>query len=160
MTDAPFRTMVTLADSGEEVQFREYFVKLRHSRPVARIRFEHDDAEPTAAVMQAISGADVIVIAPSNPLVSVGPIRVLAGIDDLLAARRDRVVAVSPIVGGAALKGPADRMLTEARARVLGRGRGADLRPSPARWWSTPWMLRLADQVEAAGIGCVVAPRS
>jgi LPPG:FO 2-phospho-L-lactate transferase len=66
-----------------------------------------------------------VVVAPSNPLVSIGPIRALAGVDDLLRARRDSVVAVSPIVGGAALKGPADRMLVELghEASVVGVAR-------------------------------------
>jgi LPPG:FO 2-phospho-L-lactate transferase len=158
MTDAPFRTMVTLAENDEEVQFQEYFVKLRHSRPVARIRFEHDGAQPTTAVTDAIAGADVIVIAPSNPLVSIGPIRALPGIDELLSARRERVVAVSPIVGGAALKGPADRMLNELghESSVVGI---ADLyAPIAHRLVIDPVDAELAGQVEACGIGCVVVP--
>ena len=69
--------------------------------------------------------ADTIVIAPSNPIVSIGPIRALPGVDELLAARRTHTVAVSPIVGGAALKGPADRMLVELghEASVVGVAR-------------------------------------
>ncbi len=64
-------------------------------------------------MIAALEQASVIVVAPSNPLVSIGPIRALAGVDELLAGRREQVVAVSPIVAGAALKGPADRMLVE-----------------------------------------------
>ena len=71
-------------------------------------------AAPTAGrARRRSTTADAIVIAPSNPIVSIGPVRALPGVDELLAARRERVVAVSPIVGGAALKGPADRMLAE-----------------------------------------------
>ena len=71
------------------------------------------ERHPTSEVIGALTSASVVVVAPSNPIVSIGPIRSLAGIDDLLAARRESVVAVSPIVGGAALKGPADRLLAE-----------------------------------------------
>ena len=75
-----------------------------------------DDARPTPEVLAALAQADVVVIAPSNPIVSIGPILALAGMTEALAAaRRGRgvpVVAVSGIIGGKALKGPADRMLT------------------------------------------------
>lgn len=113
MTDDRFRTVVRLAATGDDVAFQNYFVQLRHDVAVSGVRFEHDGARLTPAARDALSGARSIVIAPSNPLVSIGPIRALDGVDDLLAARRDRVVAVSPIVGGVALKGPADRMLGE-----------------------------------------------
>ncbi|MEZ5259727.1 MAG: 2-phospho-L-lactate transferase [Ilumatobacteraceae bacterium] len=112
VTDAPVRTMVTI--DGAEVSFQEYFVGLRHSVPVEAVRFAGAaEARPTSAVMTALHEAERIVIAPSNPLVSIGPLRAVPGIEDLLRARRDDVVAVSPIVAGAALKGPADRMLRE-----------------------------------------------
>ena len=111
MSDDVTATRIRLRD-GETVSFQDYFVRLRHAVPVASVEL---------AVGRATEGgdrrrshaADVVAIAPSNPLVSIGPIRALHGVDELLAARRDSVVAVSPIVGGAALKGPADRMLAE-----------------------------------------------
>ena len=113
MSDQPVATMVTLA-GGPEVPFQEYFVKLRHDVAVEAVRFAGADvAELAPGIGDAVAGAECVVIAPSNPLVSIGPIRALRGVDDLLSARRDSVVAVSPIVGGAALKGPADRMLRE-----------------------------------------------
>jgi LPPG:FO 2-phospho-L-lactate transferase len=77
---------------------------------VRELRFE-PDAAPSAHVRAAIAEADVIVIAPSNPFVSIGPILALAGLRDALRATRPKVVAVSPIVGGAAIKGPAAAML-------------------------------------------------
>jgi LPPG:FO 2-phospho-L-lactate transferase len=113
MTNSRVSTMLELM-SGETVSFQEYFVKLRHGVAVRSVRFdgaEQATLHPDAA--RAIADADTVVIAPSNPIVSIGPIRALAGLDELLAARRSSVVAVSPIIGGAALKGPADRMLTE-----------------------------------------------
>jgi LPPG:FO 2-phospho-L-lactate transferase len=112
MTDGRFRTTIELA-TGERVSFQDYFVRLRHGVPIGAVHFEQDGALLTEPARQAIETADVVVIAPSNPIVSIGPIRALPDLDDLLAHRRDSVVAVSPIVGGAALKGPADRMLTE-----------------------------------------------
>ena len=131
MTDDELVTMVELA-TGEEVSFQDYFVRLRHGVPVRAVRFA-GTAEPTGAVRAALETAPAIVIAPSNPLVSIGPVRALPGVDELLAARRERVVAVSPIVGGAALKGPADRMLARARPRAVGRRRRPALRARSRR---------------------------
>lgn len=117
VTDDPLATMLTvLDDDGEhrEVGFQEYFVKRRHDVPVSAVRFAGaDSAAPTDAVRQAISEADMVVIAPSNPIVSIGPLLAVEGIRTMLESRRDSVVAISPIIGGKALKGPADRMLTE-----------------------------------------------
>ena len=107
-TDGRQRTMVRTADGW--ISFQEYFVKRRSADLVRQLRFE-PDAPPTAAALAAIAGADLIVIAPSNPFVSIGPILALAGMRDAIAAARDKVIAVSPIVGGAAIKGPAAAML-------------------------------------------------
>jgi LPPG:FO 2-phospho-L-lactate transferase len=117
MSDDRVATLVTIDDDettghAREVSFQDYFVRLRHGVPVRSIRFD-GTAALTDTARSALLDASRIVIAPSNPLVSIGPIRALAGVDDLLAQRRDHVVAISPIVGGAALKGPADRMLAE-----------------------------------------------
>ncbi len=112
MTDERVGTTIVLA-GGEPIPFQEYFVRLHHSVAVEAVRVEPAGAHPTSEVLGALTSAGVVVVAPSNPIVSVGPIRSLAGIDELLAARRESVVAVSPIVGGAALKGPADRLLAE-----------------------------------------------
>lgn len=158
MTDAPFHTMVTLADTGEEVPFQDYFVRLRHDVPVSSIRFAHDAARPTSAVTATIADADVVVIAPSNPLVSIGPIRSLPDVDDLLADRRDTVVAVSPIVGGAALKGPADRMLVELGFEPSVVGVAELYAPVAGVLVIDPVDEAEAARVEATGIRCVVEP--
>jgi LPPG:FO 2-phospho-L-lactate transferase len=117
MSDDRVATLVTIDDDettghAREVSFQDYFVRLRHDVPVRSIRFD-GTAALTDTARSALLDASRIVIAPSNPLVSIGPIRALAGVDELLTQRRDHVVAISPIVGGAALKGPADRMLAE-----------------------------------------------
>jgi LPPG:FO 2-phospho-L-lactate transferase len=107
-TDGPQRTMVRIADGW--IAFQEYFVKRRTADVVRELRFE-PDAAPSVHTRAAIAEADVIVIAPSNPFVSIGPILALTGMRDSLRAARAKVVAVSPIVGGAAIKGPAAAML-------------------------------------------------
>jgi LPPG:FO 2-phospho-L-lactate transferase len=111
MTNDRVSTMVTLVD-GSEISFQEYFVKLRHSVAIRSVRFA-GVAEATALGLGDMSSADAVIIAPSNPIVSIGPMRALKNFDATLAARRDTVVAISPIVAGAALKGPADRMMSE-----------------------------------------------
>ena len=113
MTDSPVRTEV-LTDEGW-LEFQEYFVR-RHQEPAVRdLRFVGiEDARSTPEVDAALEAAAAIVIAPSNPFVSVRPILSVAGVESGLQTARSRgvpVVAVSGIVGGVALKGPADRML-------------------------------------------------
>jgi LPPG:FO 2-phospho-L-lactate transferase len=112
MSDDPAPTMVSIVGTGW-VGFQTYFVGQRHAVPVDGLRFGAEAARPNPHALAALDEADAIVIAPSNPLVSVGPLLAFDGIRQRLEARRGRVVAVSPIIGGQALKGPADRMLAE-----------------------------------------------
>ena len=158
MTDDRFRTLVVLADTGEEVSFQDYFVRLRHSVPVAGVRFEHTGAALTDDARRALAAAAAVVIAPSNPVVSIGPIRALPGVDDLLATRRDTVVAVSPIVAGSAVKGPADRMLAELGVEPSVVGVAELYAPIASVLVIDPADADLAGRVEAAGMRCVVTP--
>jgi LPPG:FO 2-phospho-L-lactate transferase len=113
MSDDVVSTWVRVAGEGE-LSFQEYFVGRRHDVAVEAVRFVGADrAAPAPGVLAAIAGADVVVIAPSNPIVSIGPVLAVPGVRDAIAARRDHAVAISPIVAGAALKGPAARMLAE-----------------------------------------------
>lgn len=113
MTDVPVRTRV-LTDAGW-LDFQDYFVRLRQEPDVRAVTFDGAQAAAaTAEVRDAFGSADAIVVCPSNPIVSVAPILAVPGIRDAIDAARARGVraaAVSPIVGGKALKGPADRML-------------------------------------------------
>jgi LPPG:FO 2-phospho-L-lactate transferase len=113
MTDEQVRTEVRTDDGW--LQFQEYFVHRHQAPEVREVRFDGADrASATPEVLAAIEAADLIVIAPSNPIVSVNPILAVGGIRGGLERARHRgvpVVAVSGIVGGRALKGPADRML-------------------------------------------------
>ncbi|QGG95819.1 2-phospho-L-lactate transferase [Actinomarinicola tropica] len=113
VTEDELRTMVTVVDEGE-IGFQEYFVRRRHDVEVTAVRVAGaSSARPAPGVLDAIGSADVVVVAPSNPLVSIGPLLAVPGVREAIEAVRGRTVAISPIVGGAALKGPADRMLRE-----------------------------------------------
>src|ERR1700722_12934251 len=128
MTDQLVRTKLQLVD-GEEIDFQEYFVRRGHAVAVAGVRFEGAEAaRPAPGVLDALKAAELVVIAPSNPIVSIGPILALPGLREVLRKRRSGVVAVSPIIGGRALKGPADRLLGELGAEVSAVGVAAHLR--------------------------------
>lgn len=107
MTDDDVRTKVTV-DTGEVLDFQRYFVERQHSDAVTAVRFDGAQSATAApGVVDAIRDADAIVIAPSNPIVSIAPLLAVPGIRDALVAQRKRTAAISPIVGGAAIKGPA-----------------------------------------------------
>jgi LPPG:FO 2-phospho-L-lactate transferase len=111
MTDDPVRTEL-LGDDGW-LEFQEYFVHRRFEPPISAIRYRGaEQARPTQQVVEAIGSADLIVLAPSNPYLSIGAILAVPGIADAIARADAPVAAVSPIVGGAALRGPADRLMT------------------------------------------------
>ena len=128
MADEPVRTRVRIDDGW--LDFQDYFVRLRQAPEVHEVMFAGiEAARPTAEVAAAVGAADIVVIAPSNPIVSIGPILAVPGMTELLAgarARGARLVAVSGIIGGKALKGPADRMLASLghEATALGVARG------------------------------------
>ena len=162
MSDQPVRTRVTLAEpppgEAREVTFQDYFVRLGHALPVSSVRFSGAEAaRPAPGVLEAMAAAEVVVCCPSNPVVSIGPILAVPGILHALQERRDRVVGVSPIVAGTALRGPADRLLRELGHEVSALG--------VARLYA-PWVgtlvideadESLAGAIEALGVRCVVA---
>ena len=158
MTEGRFRTLIELAGSGEVVPFQDYFVRLQHGVPIASISFERDGCVLNPAARTAIDRSGVVVVAPSNPLVSIGPIRALPGVDELLAERRESVVAVSPIVGGHALKGPADRMMAELGVEATVAGVARLYAPIAGTLLVDTVDAELADEVEAAGMRCIVTP--
>ncbi|MEZ5378157.1 MAG: 2-phospho-L-lactate transferase [Acidimicrobiales bacterium] len=158
VTNDRLRTMVTTTTEGE-IGFQEYFVRLQHGVPVSSVRFAGaETAAPAPGVLDAIASADHLIVAPSNPVVSIDPVLAVPGVRAALAARRDTVVGVSPIIGGKALKGPADRLLVE-----LGREASA---VAVAEWYRDVVGVLVIDEVdaelapaiEALGVRCVVAP--
>src|SRR6266852_1619432 len=112
MSDDPVPTMI---DSNEgSLHFQEYLVKRRAEPVVKGIRFAGvESAKPAPGVLEAIRDADRIFICPSNPLISIGPILAVPQLRDQLRARKEKVFAVCPIVGGKSLKGPSDKMLAQ-----------------------------------------------
>jgi LPPG:FO 2-phospho-L-lactate transferase len=115
MTDDPVRTRISVqreAGVVDEIAMQQWFVGERAASPVVGVRFDGAaESRPGPDVLETLREADTIVICPSNPVISIGPILAVPGIRELLVQRRDRVVAVSPIVGGAPVKGPADRLM-------------------------------------------------
>jgi LPPG:FO 2-phospho-L-lactate transferase len=157
MTDDQVETRFTVEGEGE-LGFQEYFVARAHDVAVAAVRFAGgDSARPAPGVLDALRSAEIIVIAPSNPIISIGPILAVPGLRAEVAARRDRVVAISPIVAGAALKGPADRLMTDLghEASVVGVARL--YRDIAAGLVIDASDRELAEEVERAGMRCIVA---
>jgi LPPG:FO 2-phospho-L-lactate transferase len=111
-TDDPLRTKIR-TDEGL-LDFQDFFVRRRTEGHTREVIFDAaQSARPAPGVIDAIMDAEAIILTPSNPLVSIGPILSIAGIRDALQKTPAKVIAVSPIVGGKALKGPADRMLRD-----------------------------------------------
>lgn len=155
-TEDRLRTRLGLAN-GEEVDFQEYFVRLRHSVPVRSVRFDGAErARPAPGVIEALEGARSVVVAPSNPAVSIGPVLAVPGVSAALERRRREVVAVSPIVGGRALKGPADRLLVELGGEASVVGVARVLAPFAGTLVVDEVDAELAPAVEAEGMSCRV----
>ncbi|HEX5067388.1 MAG TPA: 2-phospho-L-lactate transferase [Myxococcota bacterium] len=122
MSEAACPTFVTLR-GGRRVHFEEYLARDGAPDDVASVDLSAAAAaEPSPGVLDAIARADAILICPSNPVVSIGPILALRGVREALRAARAPVVAISPIVGGAPVKGPADRLLRAQGVEVSARG--------------------------------------
>jgi LPPG:FO 2-phospho-L-lactate transferase len=121
MSDEPVSTMLQTPEG--RLEFQEYFVRRGQKDEVLAVELRGiDDATPSGEVLAAISGADAVVICPSNPVVSVGPILAVPGVREALTSSHAPKVAVSPIVGGRALKGPADKMLLSLGHEVSATG--------------------------------------
>jgi LPPG:FO 2-phospho-L-lactate transferase len=158
VTEDRLETRVSVEGEGE-IGFQEYFVGRQHNVTVTDVRFAGaEEARPGPGVLDAIAQAEVVVICPSNPIVSIGPPLAVPGVRAAFEARRADAVAVSPIVAGAALKGPADRMLRELGhdASVVGVARL--YRDLAAVLVIDEADADLAGAVEDEGMRCVVAP--
>jgi LPPG:FO 2-phospho-L-lactate transferase len=113
------RVRTHLCTPSGELEFQTYFVKRRARDRVTAMRFEGaSDAAPAPGLLDAIAHAEAIILCPSNPFISIGPILAVPGIRQALRARRDKVAAISPIVGGRALKGPAAKMMKSMQMRA------------------------------------------
>ncbi|WP_420619439.1 2-phospho-L-lactate transferase [Candidatus Poriferisocius sp.] len=158
VTNDRIETRVTTADEGE-IGFQDYFVRRRHDVPVTAIRVAgSEQAQPAPGLIETLASAASIIIAPSNPIVSIGPVLEVPGVRDAVAARRDAVVAVSPIVGGAALKGPADRLMRELGHACSVVGVARLYQDVAGTLVIDEVDAHLAREVEATGVSCIVAP--
>ena len=157
VTDDALRTRV-VAD-GDDLDFQSWFVGRHHQGTVTGVSFDGAaKSRPAPGVIDALLQADRIVICPSNPLVSIAPVLAVPAVGAAVAARRDDVVGVSPIVGGDAIKGPAATMLADLGHEVSPVGVARVL----ARYVGTLVIdevdADLAGAVAAEGVRCIVAP--
>ncbi|MFB7058543.1 2-phospho-L-lactate transferase [Streptomyces vinaceus] len=164
MSDDRVETHVAVTDpeTGERrvIHFQEYWVRLRASLDAeAVVPVGAEQAKPAPGVLEAVAAADLILFPPSNPVVSVGTILAVPGIREAVAAAAAPVIGLSPIVGGAPVRGMADKVLAavgvESTAAAVARHYGADLLDG--------WLVDSADadavaEVEAAGIACRAVP--
>jgi LPPG:FO 2-phospho-L-lactate transferase len=149
-TDERLRTWVETP--AGEFPFQEWFVARQHRDDVDGVRFEGAaEARPAPGVIEALDEADLIAIAPSNPFLSIGPILAVAPIRDAIEHRRAPAVAVSPLIGGRSVRGPADRML----ARLAG-GTGPQQVTDCYKGLIDALVIDEADGDEEAGVRTVV----
>ncbi len=157
VSDDRIRTLVR-TDAGT-LSFQEYFVKRRTEDVVRAVRFDGiDAAAPAPGVLDALLDADVVAIAPSNPVVSIGPVLAVPGVRDALRRTRAKIVAVSPIIGGRTVKGPADRMMASLGMTPTAAGVAAAYADFLDVLVVDEQDRALAPEVERAGVRCVVAP--
>ncbi len=157
MSDNPVPTII---DSNEgPLHFQEYLVK-RRAEPIVRgIRFAGvESAAPAPGVLEAIRDADRILICPSNPLISIGPILAVPQIRDQLRAHEEKVLAVCPIVGGKSLKGPSDKMLAQLGHAPTALGVAKLYADFTATFVIDPADKSQASAIAALGIKVVILP--
>jgi LPPG:FO 2-phospho-L-lactate transferase len=161
MTDDRVATRITVREHDgrlAELAMQEWFVRERSEPPVADVQFAGaDDARPAPGVLDALHAADTILVCPSNPVISIGPILAVAGIRDALVARRERVVGVSPIIAGRPVKGPADRLMGPLGIDVSCTGVARAYRDFCATLVIDARDAALADAVRSEGVRPVVA---
>lgn len=134
VTDDPVRTRIRTRD-GHDLAFQRYWVAERAVPEVEEVRYEGaPGATPAPGVLEAIEAADAIVICPSNPAVSIMPILAVPGLREALAARRAKVVGISPIVAGAPLAGMADKLMPPVGLEVSAAGAAEAYRGLLAAW--------------------------
>ena len=157
MSDEPVRTRI-LGPEGW-LTFQEYFVREKAQTEVRAVEYAGAPrSRPAPGVLEAIAGAAAVLVCPSNPITSIGPILAVPGLGEALRATAATVVAVSPIVGGDAVSGPAGRLMASAGLPVSASG----VARAYAGWLDRLVLderdRRLAPEIEALGVGAVVAP--
>jgi len=155
-TDDPVETRITTTDD-RDLHFQEYWVRERGRPEVASVRLAGaEDAVPAPGVVEAIEGAEAVLLAPSNPVVSIGTILAVPGIRAALAATTAPVVGVSPIVGGEVVRGMAHRLLPAVGAEVSAVGVARHYRQLLDGWVIDQADAALADEVRDLQLACTV----
>jgi len=155
MTDDRCETHVVVELDGARraIHFQEWWIKHRAGLPaLAFVQVGVDDAEPTAGVLAAISQADVVLIAPSNPVVSIATILAVPGIREALAATPAPVIGVSPIVGGAPVRGMADACLPTIGVEVSAEGVGRHYGSRKEGGLLDGWLIHDTDSASVPGV--------
>jgi LPPG:FO 2-phospho-L-lactate transferase len=153
-----FVPTIIVTDRGE-MHFQEYLVEHRAEPEVRDIHFEGiENALPAPGLLEALEAADGIVLCPSNPLISLGPIFAVAGVREKLWDLREKVVAVSPLVGGRSLKGPSDRMLVQCGCEATSLGIAHLYADIAGTLVIDPADARLRTAIEELGVKVVVEP--
>ena len=159
MSDDPVTTRIEAVSMGRprDLHFQEYWVRRHAADEVKAVRYEGAaEARPAPGVLEAVAGADAVVFPPSNPVASIGPILAVPGIRDAVAARRNRAVGVSGIVGGAPLAGMADRLLPVAGVEVSAAGVAGLYRDLLSGWVIDDADERLRDRIASLGLRVAV----
>jgi LPPG:FO 2-phospho-L-lactate transferase len=157
MCDQPVPTIIDTPEGA--LHFQEYLVKRRAEPVVQRIRFDGvAAARPAPGVLEAIRDAGRILICPSNPLISIGPILAVPGVREALRARRKDVIAVCPIVGGKSLKGPSDKMLAQLGYEASAQGVAKLYSDFTGTFVIDPLDEPQADAIRALGMDVAVIP--
>jgi len=164
MTDAEVETHIATTIDGhdEVIHFQEYWIKHRAAVPVRGVELHGiEEARPTPEALTAIDTADVVLVAPSNPIVSIGPIVAVPGMSDALRAAHAPVVGVSPIIGGAAVRGMADQLLGGLGIENSAAGVARHLGSRSVGGLLDGWLVDTQDAGEVEGVEAVnIAARS
>ena len=157
VTDDPVRTV--LSTPAGELDFQTWFVRRRHADSVLAVRHAGaEEARPAPGVLEAIARAETVFVAPSNPFVSIGPILAVSAVADAVRARSERVVALSPLVGGRALRGPLGEMLLSLGHEPTTLGVARLYEDLASIFVVDPADEALVPEIEALGARVVVTP--
>ena len=163
MSDQRVETHVVIPDPGtgrqQAVHFQEWWIRLRaEPQPAAFVQVGVEDARPAPGVAEAFATADAVLIAPSNPVVSVGTILGVPGLRAALLATPARIAGVSPIVGGAVVRGMADRCLPALGIEVSAEGVGRHYGPRGDGGLLDAWLVHTGDRADVPGVDVRTVP--
>jgi len=157
VSDDPVTTRIDCVDHGTgealDLHFQEYWVRRRAADRVVGVRYDGAaSAAPAPSVLEAVGAADAVVLCPSNPVVSIGPILAVPGVREAVAARRERCVGVSGIVGGAPVSGMADKLMPAMGIEVSAAGVAEHYRELVSGWLVDDADRELVGTVQALGL--------